>query len=693
MRAKLWAGLCLASGGMLVVGPMALAGRAVGQPAGTGAAGVSVSLPSLSVTNPLGGSPAASLGTVSVGAESYPSLLAQVGLSGSSVLGRTVAGLGYSSAQGTRSGSAEVPVSAGPVSGSVDLLSYSVQSGQGTATAQLEGLSGKLAGLPLGLEADLGPQGLASRVTPSQSASGVHISSPGLTLTLGDLLPANVLEGLPLGVVLQLLGATDLPLSANLSGAVGALQGVAKDLPALAADLTSLAQAQATVTQLTSADPAIAAAEQKVASDQAAVTSAQSALDTARSTLSSAQTKLSTDQATEAADQAALTTACVVPASPTCTAAQAALNQISAAVTSDQSAVSSAQSALSSDQTTLSSAQTTLSSDQAALAALLSQAAAPGSALATAEGLVSSLTSTINGLLGTLQAQLGSLPSLQSLLARLTAALGDAPLLQVGNLSAVLSTAADARSGTSSVTCTLGSLAVLGQAVANPTCSSLQGLAAGIESKLASVLAVLPSAARPSVSLSGLQTTSSSTPAPGSSGATDATAGLSALHLAVAPISLSGVSDALSSQLESQLQQVASALGVSLASPALVEDHALSVPAQLSGLLTSLQAQLNTLPTGSALGGLSTLGLDAALAGVSAQSSFVGGQAASPGSPAPGATPATPGPTPPPGPATPAGGTLPFTGANVVGLMAAGLLLVVAGCQMLVGRRLVGARS
>jgi len=153
----------------------------------------------------------------------------------------------------------------------------------------------------------------------------------------------------------------------------------------------------------------------------------------------------------------------------------------------------------------------------------------------------------------------------------------------------------------------------------------------------------------------------------------------------MAPISLKGLADALTSQLQAELQQVLGSLGL----PAAVTSHAVSahalpvtLPTGLSTLLTTLTTQIDALPTGSALAGLSTIGLDAHLVGVTSQSGFQGGSTPAPGvSPAPPATAVAV----PSQAATP--GHLAFTGANELGMLATGLLLVVVGAQLLVVRR------
>ena len=675
--------VCLVSGAVLLAEPFVYRGAAATQAANTGASGINVSLPSVQVTDPLGGNRSVSLGSITLSAQSDPTLAAALSLGSLAALGQTVPGVSYSSAQGTKSGNVTVPVNAGPVTGSVGLVNYLVQAANGTATAKLEALTGQLSAAPLGLSAALGPNGLASTVTPTGSSSTIGLTSPGLALKLSDILPANVLGQLPLGVLLNLLQGLHLQLPSTLGGALTQLENVVLGVQTLSTDLTNLANAQATVASLSGSNAAVTAAQSAVTAAEAAVTTAQTAVTTA-------QSKRTQDQATQSSDQSTVNTACLVPLSLACSTAQTALTAINGVVTTDQTNLTSAQSTLTTDQANLATAQ-------AALTAAISAAAAPGSPLATAEGLVTTLTNTINGLLSQLQGILNGLPNLTSLLQQLTAALGNGPLLQVGNMAVALSSAANSHSGTGTVTCTLGSASVLGVAVAAPTCADLSRLLSGIDGQLAGVLGLLPSGVKPSVTIDGLQPTSQGSAAPSSTGATSASAGISALHLGIAPISLSGLVDSLTSQLQAQLQHVLSGLGLAAArakAHSAAAPRALTLPAGLGSLLTTLSTQVTALPTGSALSGLSTLGLDAHLVGVTSNAAFQGGSAtstpAAPTSTTPTATSPTPtSPAPvssaPAHTATP--GHLAFTGANELGTVAAGLLLLVIGAQLLVYRR------
>ena len=710
--------ICLLTGAALAAQGLVVASHAASAPVNTGSASLSLTLPQLALSGPVGAARSLALGTITVAAQSIPPLGATLALAGPTAMGQAAQGVDYSSAQGNQAGNATVPVSAGPVTGSVGLVNYAVNAGAGSALAQLGGLTGTLGVSPLNLAADLGTHGLLAQAGPTASAAGLDLTSPGINIDLADLLPANVLAGLPLGVVVNLLQTTGVTLSPTLTSELSRVRSLLGDAQSLSTDLTSLSGAEATVASLIASNTALAAAQaavtsqtQTVAGDQATVTSAQSALTAAQATQSTDQSTVNSDQsaltaaqATLSADQTAEAAACLLPLSSACTTAKGVVAAAQSVVTSDQATLTAAQaalttanqtvttdqSALTAAQAALATAQATLATDQATLANLAAQASAPGSPLATAEGLVTTLTTTVDSLLTQLQGLLGTLPNLQSVLAQLTGALANAPLIGIGNLAVGLNVAANAKTDSASVTCTLGSVSVLGKSVAAPTCEGLSALLKGISGQLSTALSILPASAKPSLSLSGLEPITS-TSAASPDGTLTASAGLSALDLAISPISLSGLVDSLTSQLQAQLQAITTALGNhSLLTRPALDAHALSVPSGLSGLLGTLTTQVSALPTGSALSGLSTLGLAAGLAGVTSQANYRG---ASSSTPAPAGTApvnsTTGNTTAPPGGVTTGGtpGSLPFTGSNSLPLLATGLLLIVMGSQLLIIRR------
>ncbi|HEV2368584.1 MAG TPA: hypothetical protein VGR90_01835, partial [Acidimicrobiales bacterium] len=325
------------AGSLLVAEPFVAGALATTQPANTGAATLTLSLPSLNITDLVGGNRAASLGSVALSAQSYPSLGSSLSLANLSALGQAVPGQTIMSSNSTRSGSVTVPVSAGPVAGSVGLVNYLVQSGNGAATAQLGGLNGTLSVAPLGVGASLGQQGLKTSVSPSGSSSSIVLTSPGLSLNLGNLLPANVLNGLPLTDLISLAQSLGLQLSSAITGGISQLQAVASTVRSLNGNLTNLSSAQTQLAALQAANTAVAAAQQQVT--------------TAQQTLTSAQSKLAADQAALTTAQGAANAACSLPLPlPTCPSLQTAVTTATTVVTSDQTAVAAAQTALSTAQ-------------------------------------------------------------------------------------------------------------------------------------------------------------------------------------------------------------------------------------------------------------------------------------------------------------------------------------------------------
>lgn len=148
--------------------------------------------------------------------------------------------------------SAALPAGAGAVS--VGNLSAVVEDGE--ALSLVDALSGSLTGLTnlTGIGVALPESGAQSRATGVQTASQNGAVLNGVELSLGDLLPADLLSNLPLDVLLALL--EDLNLEGLLGGGVsldnltdivggidnvtGLLQGLPVDLDALLGVLDTL---------------------------------------------------------------------------------------------------------------------------------------------------------------------------------------------------------------------------------------------------------------------------------------------------------------------------------------------------------------------------------------------------------------------------------------------------------------------
>lgn len=674
-RRKFLAIGCLGAGTIMMASP--LASLASTPPAATsnGLSTLGISLPSVTVTDPTGVAHSVSLGTLTAKSQSLPQLLSSLTVGGTSLLGQTVPSQTFSTSSGPQSGSYSVPVPTGlPVTGSVSLGNYALSAANGTTSALLSALTGQVGVTPLNLSTTLGQHGISTQVTPTASTSNAALITPPLTLKLSDILPASVLQGLPLGVVLSLVSQLNLPLG-SLGPVVSELQSLVTTVQSLDTNLTNLASAEAQLSSL--ASPAIQTAEATVNTDTQQVTQLQSTVASDQATVTTDQSKVTADQAAVTAAQSVVSTACVLPLSTACTTAQATLTSAQNTLTADQSSLSAAQSALTTAQSQLSAAQTQLASAQTTLNNLISAA---GPAVQQAQTLVNTLTATVNGLLSQVDNLLNQLSgtNLTSLLNNLIAALGNGSLVDLGSITAVLSTAANGSSGTSTASCTPSSLSILGVSVPVPNCAAVSQAISSLGSKLDTVLQLLP-VGTPKVTASGLTTSTQATPKPDSNGTTSATAALTALQLALPQMKLSGVVDQLTHNLQQQLQQLLSTLSTAGGAGSTLSLTGLNIPATLSSLANTLVTQVGALPTGAALQGLSTLGLTVNAAGVTAASTFTPASASVPNAAGtPNATPAGPAPTS----STPT--ALPMTGTDAVGTIAVGLLLLVVGYFLLV---------
>lgn len=697
---KRWGFACLAAGAVLVVDPLATLAATPAAATNVGTSAVTVGLPAATVTDPTGVARNVALGTVIAQSESTPQLLSSIALSGTNLLGHAVPGPTYTTSSGPQSGSYDVPVPTGlPVTGAVNLAHFQLSALSGATSSVLSALTGQVGVPPLNLTSNLGQHGITTQVTPTTSTSAASFVISALSLKLSDILPASVLNGLPLGAVLSLVQQLNLPVG-SLAPVLSAVNQLQTTLQSLDKNLTDLASAQTQLTSLASsalqsAESAVAADTQELAQLQSTLTSDQNAVTAAQSAVTADQTALAAANQTLLAAQTAATADCVVPATTLCTTATSALTAAQATVTSDtnklntdQATLTAAQSALASLQTQISNVQQQLATDQATVTSLLNSASP---AVQQAAALVKSLTATVNGLLTQLQGLLNQLQgtNLTSLLKTLTSSIGNTGLVDLGPITSALNTSADATSGTASATCSPSSLSVLGVAVPVPSCAAVdQGLAT-LTGKLGSVLKLLPVNV-PQLQVSGLQTTSQATPKPAADGTTSASSGLTALHLSLPQMKLSALADQLTQNLQQQLQQLLTSLGGSATTAAAVRSAALpsvlslpgvTIPAGVTTLLSSVLTQLNALPTGQALQGLATVGLDLTGAAIGTTATFkAAGATTSPmgtstsGTPAAGPSPATPAPS----------GSLPLTGANPVGILASGLLLLVIGYYLLV---------
>jgi predicted nucleic acid-binding Zn-ribbon protein len=701
-----------------------VAAAATTQPStGTGTATTGVDLVSADLTAGLLGDLSARLGGVELDATSVDALRAVLDVEAVRIGDQVAAGQQISTDDGDDAGSLRLPVDLGAASAAVNLVDYLVAAGDGTAVASLDALAAELTAGPLQLSVSA-LDGAGSEVTPDSAASGVGLRVEGLELTLGDLLPDELLEGLPLSAVLDLLGQLDLTLPADLQDALDLLQslisllatvdGVLAELDALIDELGQVLAGdelvQALVDAVEDAEDALvdaladhAAAAAVVEEATAALTAAQATAEATAAALATANAEVTTAQATvdaievEIAElEAELLTLDPVLDMQRITEIDAELASLQTQLTAAEQELATAQTDAATAQTThdaaladVTTAETTLAAAEATLAAaddavdearrLLAEARAALRAavedLAGDNQLIADLLDAIDvlearllDLLEPLLDLLDGLPDLDSLLADLLGLLEDAELLSVGRLDLGVATLADAEGGDASATCTASGVTLLGTTLPTPTCADLTDAFAQISTAVSGVLAALPGVA-PTVSVAGLSgATSEDTD---DDGLSTATASITPLRLQIASASLDGVLDSLVADMVASLEDLL-ALSLDLDSDLGLDIGSTLDLSAIEGDLTRLIAELGALPTGLDLDGLSTLGLDLRVAGLTSTASFLPASDDSPDvvTGPPTTTPTT-GAQPTPG--------LARTGGSSSLLLALGLLLMVTG--------------
>lgn len=444
-------------------------------------------------------------------------------------------------------------------------------------------------------------------------------------------------------------------------------------------------------------EAAIATAAGALATKTAAVNAAQTDVNAAATTVTQKQTALTSAQSDLADDQqdVADAKAALAAGSPAVAAAQKAVSDAQAALASAQSAVDAARASVTTARTTLESALNELDR------ILFEAAATIGDVATKLTERLTELRGQLDDVLEQVRTVVIALPDLDALLDELRSALADVPVVSLGQLGITLDLAADARSATAGVVCELGSLTVLGEVIADPTCAQAHALIATVPDVLADLLTALP-VELPVPSISGLDIRTTATGAPDADGVTRAAASITGLRVHVPSVELSGILDGLTAELEALLGSALAAEGL-LGSAPLISPLGITrqVTDPVSSAFAQLQAQLDGLPVGAALDGLRTVGIDVTVA--SLQSEVLSGAAVlSPldvDQPLPGLIPGAPGApigTPPAGsPGTPAGDpddpagapggpstggpNLPATGGGMVllpgALMLGGLLL------------------
>ena len=464
---------------------------------GVGTAETNVQLLRASIEGLPNGSGQIDLGDLAAAARTQVADNARLALTALRAGGQELGAFEVTSDSGTRSGDHSVPLGDGPLAGSVTLGDYLVRVADGTATAQLqaldvEGTVGALVRLTAAAAT-----GLVSEVTPTGSRSAMGLTVGGLDLAVGDLLPGQLLDLLPLDAVIDLAGVLGLPVDP-------ALAGFQSQLADLGVALGDLGDAQAALTAAVDALPALEQAVTDATADLAEVDAVIAA-----PTLDGVTALVEGHPA------------CGVEVDPA--DLPATLDALRVCV--DQ-ALTDAQDALD---------------------------------VALAE--VPVLQDAVIALLDALQGLLDALPDISGLLDDLTLAIAGAPLLSVDDLRIVVSTSADAARGQAEATCRAGALAVAGQTVAAPTCDAIGGALGGVVGLVQDVLGALPIAGGlPAVSVAGPVARTSASPAPNANGVTSAAASLTALELSIAGGTLTDLLDTVLADARAALDAVLAAV-------------------------------------------------------------------------------------------------------------------------------------
>jgi hypothetical protein len=634
-------------------------------PPETGQATTSIQLPSITVTDAAGVTHTVDLGALTAQALTDTDLFASLGVAGGSLLGASLPVWQLDTTGGPQSGDHNISVTNGSAAANVGIVGYDVHTATQAAHSSLTSLTATAATTPLVVQVDLGQHGVDATVGPDTSSSAITLTVTGLSLDLGDLLPADVLDALPLSGLVNMVSALGLTLPAGAGGVVGALDALTDQLDTIADAAGQLADAQMTLanllltipsttlaqqqltdaqTQLSNDLAALGAAQQQLGTDTTAaanlatqlaaqnadVATVQQQLDDANAdvtswtdqvnTLSALLTTLLADplqavqaalvaaQLADAQQQLADAQAAVTSAQATLSAAQATaaatqllLAQANADVTADQQLVDSLQQQVTADQAAVTAAQSVLD-DLVAQVALINQA------VADAQSTVDQLTTTLSDLISDFNVDAAALPDLTALRTQLVAALTSAPLIDVGTLGATVSSSATDDNGTGTVTCTITGATVLGQPVPVGPCTDLVADFANVSNALAGAMSALPLGQPMSPVLGGLGHSTTSTNPTATDTVTTGAAGLTPLHLALPSAGLLALVDPAVAGLSAALdptQQVLAGLGL----PA--------VTSAITGPLGTLNTALAAMPTGASLAGLHTLGVDVSLVGLS----------------------------------------------------------------------------
>jgi hypothetical protein len=577
--------------------------------------------------------------------------------------------------------------------GTLKVGQMAAEAGDGKAQSLINALSGDVAVALAGLTARVPATGVTSAVDGdvARATNGAVLENVGLRL--GDLLPLDLLQQLPLDVLVDLidsLGLGDLPV--DLDELVSTLRQLVNDLGAVQTLNTAIDDTQDRLddldTGLADAQAAVSGLETAVADLRTALRAAEgdaSAVDRQRAAVRSQLSDVRGDlAAVGAAGDALQPSAALCGQSSLCRD----VDQVGSSVDALDAQVDAIDAQLVAADQQLNDPGADLEALATQLEATLGDLGAAQDLVGTLNRLIDAAQATLNTLLTQIDALLDEIvalledldvTNLSALLDQLLEGLAAGEILAVDEIVVGVDTAARAADSTATALCRVEGVRVLGVAREIDTCAQLQGVLGEVTALIEGLLADLPVVSNVlpegTVTVKGL--TTSASPANQREGDYSvATASISALDLQILPVELKQVTDAVVSEVtllvDGALADLSELTGVD---PAVVE--------QLQAQLEALLGQLEALPTGALLKGVKTPKVALNALGLTAKSTFkTAGSAGAPVDPPAQAQP----PAQPPAQVVPST-NLPRTGAGLGGF--ALLLLGTGGTALytLRGRR------
>lgn len=586
--------------GVLILG---LTGATSAPREGEGSVTTSLELLSLGLTDvPLVGDLEAALGTLTSAASTVDTNAASLLLEGLRAGDQTVTAWTADSSSGPTSGDQTLALPGGL--GGVSLTDWLAEAGDRSAAARVSALTGGLDLGPLvGLAVELGDRGVSSQVTEDRIAGLTEVSIDGLGLAIGDLLPAGLLDELPLGTLLDLLDQLPIALPADLAAAVAEVEALIAELEGIVALDGDVQGALADLLALPGVD--------SIADAEVLVASLTTLIDDLTTEIAAAKDGLTLLAGLDLTDPLGAVDALV------------GLLDLHALYGSGSGCAEP-------DLANLLAVGTCYATYLAGLVTTLGDQLADATAdLGVVNDLLGPVLDLLDDLVALLEDLAGllvDLPDLGVLRDALAGLVGGADLFDLGRLAIEVEVAAGADDASAAVTCTATDVAVLGQApLPELDCDALGVTFEALEAVVGDLLGALPIGDLPVlVEVGGLRVSTATASDP-EAGVSSAAAGISALRAQVGSVGLEAVLDLLTEQLGDLLGEVSGVVaGLDLDGLGVGGDQVST--AAIGDDLAALLATVDGLPLGDGLDGLRTTGVDLRVASIDVLGDFAAAQ-------------------------------------------------------------------